>query len=381
MLTAITNAKVVLPEGLVDGSILMEEGRILAAGRVIPPQDAVIHDARGQYAGPGFVDIHCHGGGTALGHEQPLEAARHHLAHGTTSLLISLAYSLTKDQWVEGIARIRQAMAQPGISLAGIHFEGPYTNPQYGARSQRAWQIREEDYRLLFSLADGLVRQCAYAPELPGARDFARYVKSRQVALAAGHTEMSPAVLADAVTDGVTLITHLFDAMGCHLGRESIRQTGVLQDSAADAALARTDLSYELICDSRAVHVKPANMQLAYRAAGADKLILITDATVQPYDPAGFPADDPRSSIDLNYNSEGQLSGSRLTMDQACRNMKKYTCAPVMDLFKMAAGNPARAVGLDAVVGSLEAGKEANIVLCDEDMNLSAVFLGGTQVH
>ena len=380
MITAITQVKIVRPDGIVNGTILMENGRLLAAGRVLPPQDAMVHDAHGQYAGPGFVDIHCHGGGTELGHEQPQEAAAHHLAHGTTSLLLSLAYSLTKEQWIEGISKIKAAMNKPRTSLAGIHFEGPDTNPRYGARARLAWQIDRADYRMLFELAKGLVRQCTYAPELDGARDFARYVRSLGITLAAGHTEMSPAVLAEAIADGVTLVTHLYDAMGCHLGNDSVRQTGIIQDSAADAALAQDGLYYELICDSRAVHVKPANLKLACRAAGPDRLILVTDATIQAHNPADYPAADPRSSVDLNYNAEGELSGSCLTMDQACRNMKKHTGASVTDLFQMAAANPARATGLYASVGSLEPGKQANLVLCDANINLSAVYLDGQRI-
>jgi N-acetylglucosamine-6-phosphate deacetylase len=90
-------------------------------------------------------------------------------------------------------------------------------------------------------------------------------------------------------------------------------------------------LFYEIICDSHAVHVKPANLQLAYRAAGADKLILITDSTIHEYNHDDYPADDPRNSSDLNYNAEGELSGSRLTMDLACQNMLKHTQASIND--------------------------------------------------
>ncbi|HBP38764.1 MAG TPA: hypothetical protein DD640_08505, partial [Clostridiales bacterium] len=175
MITALTNAKLVLPEGVAEGSILFEDGMILAAGNVRPPRDARIIDADGLYAGPGFVDIHCHGGGSAEGYEAPDQAAAHHMFYGTTSLLISLAYSLPKETWLNGILRIRQALQNPETSLAGIHFEGPYTNPKYGASAGKAWQIDRNDYEQLFAAAWGLVRQCTYAPELPGARAFARY--------------------------------------------------------------------------------------------------------------------------------------------------------------------------------------------------------------
>ncbi len=381
MLTAIVNARVVLPEGIVDGAVLMEDGRILAAGKVQPPEGAHIIDAMGAYAGPGYVDIHCHGGGAAHGHEEPKQAAGHHLQYGTTSLLLSLAYSLSKDEFLGGVRLIRQAMEDPGCSIAGIHYEGPYTNPKYGATSGKAWKMDRTDYERLFAEGKGIVCQCTYAPELPGAREFARFVHEQGVALAVGHTEMSPAVLEEAVEDGATIVTHLYDAMGCWRGNDSIAVTGVIQETAADVALAREGLYYELICDSRAVHVKPTGMRLAYRTAGADRLVLITDATVHQHKPADYPESDIRSAPDLNFNPDGELSGSLLTMENACRNMKSYTGASVEEIFKMASRNPAVAVGIYDRAGSLEAGKPANIVLCDEDMAISEVYFKGQPVR
>lgn len=380
MLQAIVNGKLVLPTGIEEGSLLMEGGKILATGSLLPPKEARIIDAKGAIVGPGFVDIHCHAGGTGLGHLEPAVAARHHLQYGTTSLLLSLAYNLSKEAFFEGIRRIRLAMDQEKTNLTGIHFEGPYTNRKYGARSDLAWDMHREDYVALFEEAQGLVYQCTYAPEREGARAFARYVRERGVKLAAGHTEMSPDQLRQAMEDGVTIITHLFDAMGCHLGNDSVQQTGIIQDTAADAALSEEGLFLELICDSRAIHVKPANLRLALRTAGPDHVVLITDATIRPHEPQRYAKDDVKSSPDLNFNEAGQLSGSRLTMDQACRNMMHYTGASLADLFRMASSNPARAIGIDHEVGSLEPGKRANLVFVDEGMNLSDVYLDGKQV-
>ncbi len=380
MLTAITNARLVLPEGIVPGSLLIEDGIILAVGRMIPPRDAHEINIHGQFVGPGFVDIHCHGGGTAHGYEDPAKAAAHHLAHGTTTLLLSLAYTQPESVWFDGIRRIRAAIGCLPGNLTGIHFEGPYTNPHFGASSHKAWSIDRSVYEALLDAANGLVYQCTYAPEMPGARGFAQAVRSRGITLAVGHTDLSPAVLETALADGVTLVTHLFDAMGCYLGNDSVNQTGIIQDTAADAVLACDDLYYEIICDSRAVHVKPSNLRLAYRLAGPDKLILITDATVQAYSPRDFPSEDKRSSSDLNYNEAGELSGSWLTMDEACRNMAQYTRASLPELFQMAATNPARAISLDDKVGSLESGKEANMIICDESMQIHEVYLRGQAV-
>lgn len=376
---AITEARLVLPQGIVTGSCLIKDGRILAAGRLALPQAARTISARGHYVGPGFVDIHCHASKSGQGYTKPTVVARDHLEHGTTSLLITLGYSLPQASWLAGINNIRQAMAE-NTNLAGIHFEGPYINPAYGAKSQLAWQIKRSEYEEIFARAAGLVKQCTYAPEMPSAREFARFVSSQGVTLAAGHTQMSPAELDQAIADGCTLITHLYDAMGCHLGNTSVKQTGIIQETAVDAALARTELMYELICDSLGVHVKPSNLQVALRAVGPSQLILVTDSTYQPYDPKDFSPPDPRSTPDLNYNDLGQLSGSRLTMDQACRNMKKHTGAKIEDIFQMASLNPARVVGLASKYGSIEAGKKANLVICTADFQLKAVYLAGQSV-
>lgn len=380
MIKAIINAQIVLDDSTRKGTILIENERIIAVGTVIPPEHAEIIDARDYFAGPGFVDIHCHGGGDASSHLNPAKAAEHHLASGTTSLLLSLGYSLSKEEFHQGIQFIREAISGPPKNLFGIHFEGPYINPKYGASSDKAWIMNREDYVGLFHAAKGLVYQCTYAPEMPGARTFAKYVREQGVALAVGHTEMSPAVLAEAMEDGTTIVTHLYDAMGCYLGPESISCTGIIQDTAADAALAQEGLFIEMICDSRAIHVKPSNLKVAFRTAGPDYIVLITDATVRPHHAEQYPEGDIRSTPDLNFNEKGELSGSRLTMEQAVKNMKYYTGATIPELFKMASTNPARAVGVDNQVGTLEPGKLANIILCDEKMDVKAVYFRGEQV-
>jgi N-acetylglucosamine-6-phosphate deacetylase len=381
MYTAVINAKIVLPDGITDGNILVENEKILAVGKVLPPKDSRIIDVKGAYAGPGYIDIHCHGGGEYNAHEKPYEAGRCHLNSGTTSQILSLAYNLSKEEFFSGIENIKKAMLRPDNNIAGIHFEGPYTNPKYGAAAKKAWKLDKEDYIGMFDIAKGLVLQCTFAPELPGIDEYAGYARTQGIALAAGHTEMSPEILEKAVENGVTIVTHLFDAMGCHLGNESISCTGIIQDTAADAVLARNDLYVELICDSRAIHVKPSNLRLAVKAAGADKVILITDYSYSSHNPSDYPQDDIRSSIDLNFNEAGELSGSKLTMELACRNMKQHTNSSVLDIFKMASRNPAMAMGIYDTVGSLEAGKYADIVICDENMIIEQVYFKGMPVR
>lgn len=383
MITAIVNATVVLPDRLVEnGAILMEDGKILAAGKVLPPKDAKIVDANGLYAGPGYVDIHCHGGGKSLAQYDPEGMAAFHLKNGTTSLCPGLSYSQSREEVFGGVELIRKEMEKGDTTILGIHFEGPYTNPKYGAAAKKVWSVDKEEYTRLFQAAKGIVCQVTHAPELEGMEEFEKFVSAQGIPLAAGHTEMGPKELKRAMENGTTIITHLFDAMGCWRGNDSIHETGLIQETAAEVALAQEGLYYELIPDAKGVHVKPENLRMALRCGGVDNIILITDATIMSdeYNPADYPEDHKKSSIDLNYNDALELSGSRLTTEQAAQNMKRHTGASVFEIFKMAARNPAMAVKAYDKVGSLEVGKDANVILCDEDMVIDSIYFRGEKV-
>jgi N-acetylglucosamine-6-phosphate deacetylase len=385
MKKAIVHGNIVTPYRVINGgTVLIRDGKIAAVGKaadITVPQDYEIIDAVGAIVGPGFVDIHCHGGDLYTSHEEPAKAAEYHLRHGTTSLALALAYNLSYNDTLIGMDKAAEAVesGKPG-SLKGIFLEGPFNNPAYGSSSERGRPIRREEYEALYQKGKGLILQWMYAPELEGGDDFARFVVSKGIPLAIGHTCASPDVIDRAVLMGASICTHLFDAMGSHLGNESIKVTGLLQDTAADAALVSEELYLEIICDSRAVHVKPSNLRLAYKCGGADRVVLITDSTIRKHDPSGFPPDDIRSAEDLNFNERGQLSGSRLTMDKAFRNMHRYTGAPLVDLFRMASTNPAKAVKLFDAVGSIEVGKNADLVIMDDSLILKKVLLKGTDV-
>lgn len=373
---AIVNARVVTEEAVIeDGVILMENGKINAAGKaseVIIPAGCEKIDANGCYAGPGFVDNHCHGGGRYSAYDADAsKAAAYHLSHGTTSLASSVPYNISYEATLEGIDFIRKAMEEnnPG-NIDGIFMEGPFNNPAFGANSSMGRPITKGEYEEIYRRGGDAIRHWMYAPELEHGDEFARFVVSKNIPLAIGHTCASPADVAKAVGFGATICTHLFDAMGCYLGAESINETGIIQDTAADAALVTDELYLEIICDSKAIHVKPSNLKLAYKCGGPDRVVLITDATTEV-----------SRKGDVNINDAGELSGSLLTMDQAFKNMHHYTNAPITHMFKMAASTPAKAIRIFDRVGSIAAGKFANIVLLDSGLNLKKVFLKGEPVQ
>lgn len=386
---AIINAKLVYPDSVQEGAILFENGRIIASGDIIPPEKADLIDAKGMYVGPGLVDIHCHGYAEAGENPtvysmvtHPAEAARAHLRHGTTSVTPSAAYSWNREDFLTCIRNCQADIKTGNSPILGIHFEGPFTNPKYGSNSKSAWKFSEEACDAIFNAAGSDVLHCTYAPELPFAPAFEEYLAKRGVIADVGHTEMSPDDLNRAVKNGARIVTHLFDAMGCWRGNDSISTTGVIQETAAEVALSTPGLYYELICDSRGVHVKPANVRLALRTAGEDHIIVITDcAEFASHNPADYPEDSPMSAPDLNYNSAGELSGSRLTLSDAAVNFKRFTGADVHTVFKCAATNPAKALRVDNRVGSILTGRDANLLIVDEDFKVQSVYFHGSKVE
>ena len=194
MLKAIVNGKLVFPDEIREGVLLIEDGKILASGDVIPPRGAAIIDAEGLYVGPGLVDEHCHGfidvktGEAWTAMQDPAGMARQHLKFGTTSVTPTVSYSCTMEDFHTCIRECRKAMSEGDTSIIGIHFEGPYTNPRHGANSEGAWEIRRETYEEIFDLAGDAVLHCTYAPELPHAEEFEDFLRERGVVMDIGHT-------------------------------------------------------------------------------------------------------------------------------------------------------------------------------------------------
>jgi len=263
-----------------------------------------------------------------------------------------------------------------------VAFEGPFINPSRGANSKAFARPGPDaaEYLPLYEATRGKIGQWMYAPEMDVDGSFGDFLREKGITTAIGHSNASPAQVRTAVDKGATITTHLYDAMGCCHGNDSWNITGTIQESMAASCLVCPELTYEIIPDSRGVHVKPTDMLLAFKIAGPERIAIITDCTICNYDPADYPTDHFRSTIDLNYNELEQLSGSRLTMDLAFVNFMKHTGASVSDTFRMAATTPARAIGVDKEVGSIVPGKAANFVLLDADFKLQQVIFRGEVV-
>lgn len=384
---AIVNARIVTLEKIIEnGVIIIENGRIAdfgSAEEVKVPEGAGKIDAKGDYAAPGFIDIHCHGGGPEAFHINPEVAAEAHLRHGTTSVLATIAYSVSKEDTIEGIKKIKELKTRgKGKSILGIHLEGPYTNPKYGALSKLGRKPDPSEYNTYIDLAGDLIKVWTLAPELEGIDDFIDTVSSKGIVMSVGHSEASPERIFELVPKGLKLACHCMNATGCSIS--PTRFGGTREVGVDEAVLLSDDIYAEVIPDYMGVHVRPLMLRLILKAKGPDKVIIITDSTtsVNKRNIDSYPADenDFANAPDINFNELGELSGSILTMDKACRNMMRHTRVGMVEAFKMASYNAARLLNMENEIGNIRVGAKANIIIVDDDINVKMVMLEGKLV-
>ncbi|MFJ9860227.1 N-acetylglucosamine-6-phosphate deacetylase [Streptomyces albogriseolus] len=374
----LTGARVVLPTGTVDGGSVTVEGTRIAAtapGASPSPAEGTAQavDLRGHWLVPGFVDIHNHGGGgvsfaggTA---EDVLQGVRTHLRHGTTTVVAS---AVTGDlDFLARHAGMLAELAQQG-DIAGIHFEGPFISPcRKGAHDESL--LRDPDpaeVRKLIDAAHGHARMMTLATELPGGLDSVRLLVEHGVIAAVGHTDATYEQTVAAVDAGATVATHLFNAMP-PLGH---RAPGPIA-----ALLEDERVTVELINDG--THLHPAALQLAFHHAGRERVAFITDAM----DAAGFgdgrymlgPMEVEVADGVARLVEGGSIAGSTLTLDRAFKRAAAVDGLPVEDVVAAVSANPARLLGLDDRVGSLEPGKDADLVVLDDAFELVGVMRKG----
>jgi len=349
----------------------------VVAGHVEIDGPTIIDVAASNRAGddiivPGFVDMHCHGGGghtfTQGDAADAAAAAAFHLRHGTTTMLASLVSSPFE------LMRAATAAFRPLVAdgtIAGIHFEGPYLS---GARcgAQNPAFLRDPSLTELTTLVElgaGAIRLVTIAPELPGALEAIRYLTGNGVVAALGHTDATYEQTLAGVAAGGTVGTHVFNGMAPPHHR---------RPGPVFALLGTPPVVCELIADG--FHLHPGSLAFAAHATGPDRAALITDAM----DAAGMP--DGRYELGgqevevtdrvARLVRDGSIAGSTLTMDLALRNAVAAGIA-LPDAVAMASTTPARALGLDDQVGALEAGLRADLVVLSPELEVKRVLRAG----
>lgn len=382
----IYNGQIITPYRIIlKGTVLIEGDTIIAVKEGnIEVADAIEIDAMGKYVAPGFIDLHVHGGG---GHDFMdgsesafLNIAKTHCQYGTTAMTPT---TLTSEK--EGLLHTMELYElanrnnTQGAQFLGMHLEGPYfAMNQRGAQDPR--YIRDPDpaeYKDILSKTNSIARWSA-APELKGGLEFGQYLRSKGILTALAHTDAIYEEVLEAFESGYTLATHLYSGMSGVTRRNAFRYAGVIE-----SAFIIDEMDVEIIADG--VHVPAPLLKLAYKIKGPDKIALITDAMRA----AGMP---PGESVLGNSNTglkvivedgvaklpdRSSFAGSVATADRLVRTMIQLADIPLVHAIRMITSTPARIMGVGNKKGSLMEGKDADIVIFDQDINIGMTLIKG----
>lgn len=384
MLTQIINGQILTPQGwLKDGSVLISDGKILEiTNSDLAIIGATIVDAKGMFIVPGFVSMHCHGGG---GHdftegtpEAFREAAEAHLKHGSTTIFPTLA-STTFENIRLAAATCQQIMDDDAdTTIEGLHVEGPYLSERMAGMQWKEFLKNPDpdEYRPLIESAP-CIRRWDISPELPGAHDFARYITSKGVLAAITHTEAEYPEIKEAFAAGFTHAAHFYNAMpGFHKRRE------YKYEGTVESVYLMDDMSVEIIADG--YHLPATILKLVYKLKGVENTCLVTDSLKYAGYTGNEPINDPNFVIEdgvCKLSDHQTIAGSISTADVLVRTMVKKAGVPLEDAVRMASETPARIIGVADRKGSLEKGKDADIVVLDNDINVRCVFAKGKEVQ
>lgn len=380
MLTQIINGHILTPQGwMKDGSVLISDGKILEiTNSDLAVIGATVVDARGMYIVPGLVAMHVHGGGGSDFTEATPEAFRTavkaHLAHGATTIFPTLSSS-SFETLGQAVSVCQELMKEPGSTIMGLHIEGPYLNSKMAGElfANQTKAIDAAEYQALIEKANGCIKRWDISPELEGGHDFARYMRSKGVMVALTHTEAEYDEIKAAYEAGFTHAAHFYNAMpGFHKRRE------YKYEGTVESVYLMDGMSVEVIADGR--HLPSTILRLVYKLKGVERTCLVSDALA--YAACDNPQVDPKYVIEdgvCKLADHSSLAGSLATMDKLVQTMVKAG-VPFADAIRMASETPAKLIGVDDRKGTLQKGKDADILIFDRNLNLRAVWSMGVQV-
>jgi N-acetylglucosamine-6-phosphate deacetylase len=372
------------------GTVVISEGKIVEVkeGNIEVP-DAEQIDAGGKYISPGFMDIHVHGGG---GHdfmdgtvEAFLKIAETHARHGTTSMLPTTLTSV-KEELFHTLDTYKQANEEntSGAQFLGVHLEGPYfAMEQRGAQDPRYIRNPDpEEYKDIFSHYSSEIKRWSAAPELDGAIEFARYLKSQGVLVALAHTNATFEEALIGYENGFTLATHFYSCMAGVTRKNALRYAGTIE-----CGYLMDGMDVEVICDG--IHCPPPLLKLIYKTKGIDRIALITDSMRAAGMPEGESIlgslhDGLKVIIEdgvAKLPDRSSFAGSVATTDRLVRTMVKMADVPLLDAVSMATKTPASILGIFDRKGSLIPGKDADIVIFDEDIQIQKTIVQGKIIY
>jgi N-acetylglucosamine-6-phosphate deacetylase len=390
-----SNVKLILPDRVIPGELLVENGIISGiaenGGKLDVPsagEKPDFIDGEGLYLSPGFIDIHNHGrlGCDAMdGKTASMETIAHGQAeHGVTGFLAGTS-TTAWEKSVEALGFLADYCAKEtvkankngnntikGARCLGIYSEAAFFSMEKrGAHNPKYLKTRlsKEDMHVLADTGGEALKVVALSPELPGAEEWIRYFSGRGIPVAAAHSNATYDEALKGVELGVSLATHTFNGMRSLTHQEPGILGAVLDDDR---------VSCELIADG--VHLAPVILSLAYKLKGPDRIILISDSVIVSGLPDGrYEKGDAIAIVKdgIIRVEDGRLSGSSLSLDKAVGNIAAFADISLSHAVKAASLNPARILGLEGRKGSIEQGKDADLIIFDENVEIKKVFIGG----
>lgn len=385
----IHNVTAILPDKLLPNArVVVREGRIaeVSAASKKMPKDALLLDGQGGYLSPGFVDVHVHGGGGGDFMDGTTDAVRvacqTHFKHGTTTMFPTTTTGTPEEihAMIVACRTIGKETARGGLPrIPGIHLYGPFfaadkvgAHPAAGRRDPTP-----EEFRAYFKT--GFIRIATCAAELQGAAAFYQMARKEGCFITCGHSNASWSEMDRAFRAGMRHVDHYWCAMS-DVSSVRGRLGTPMQGSMEQYVLFNPGMSTEVIADGQ--HLAPELLLFAYRMIGPKRLFLVTDSSRAVDMPIGkYKIGNIHTGNDITHDGKVSrtatgLGSSSMGMDHMVRTMKAATGAPLWEAVRMASLTPAERLGIDKEVGSLKAGKRADLVLFGKTLRVKKVWLG-----
>lgn len=372
-----------------DAVVVVRGGRIIQAGRAgdMPTifSKAKRIELSGHIIAPGFIDIHVHGSGGCRAEDDAPGMARHVIRSGTTCFLPTFI-SNEFEKMLEAIDHVCSCAGPVvgGATIGGIHLEGPFLNPRYGAqRSETNIEPNSQLVRQLIERCGKYLCMVTIAPERNGAIEAIAQFRAAGATVSIGHSNATESQYLAGRLAGVTHATHLYNAMPPPAWPTAQTYDGTQTVGVVELVLADEQVTADIMCDATCDHVHPSLLHVAMQCKPLGHLSLISDAMVAAGLPVGefVMADGQRifthEGEDVVRLANGALCGSAISLCGAISNLIKHTGVPLETALVMTSEAPARAIGIFDRKGSIKAGKDADLTILDDELNVCSVMVGG----